>query len=115
MPKLRVKLKESRWYLDGVAASFLVLALTQQTVSFHVVAWHRHGLHYMEAVTVKHVKVSGWIMLLFRTGKKDVKTESLNKSFLLPILLGHISVIYVASDVSVRRADALAANILKVL
>lgn len=42
-------------------------------------------------------------------------TESVIKGFLLPILLGDISVVYVASDVSVRRADALAANILKVL
>lgn len=42
-------------------------------------------------------------------------TESPNKGFLLPILLGDISVIYVASDVSVWRADALAANVLKVL
>ncbi len=42
-------------------------------------------------------------------------TESLNKGFLLPILLGDISVIYVAGDVSVWRADALAANILKAL
>lgn len=41
--------------------------------------------------------------------------ESVHKVFLLPILLGDISVIYVASDVSVGRADALAANILKVL
>lgn len=35
--------------------------------------------------------------------------------FLLPILLGDISVIYVSGDVSVWWADALAANILKVL
>lgn len=69
-------------YLDGVAASFLVLALTQQAVRLHVMARHRHGLHYMEAVT---------------------------------ILLRHISVIYVASDVPVWRADALATDILKVL
>lgn len=58
LPKVRVKPKESQWYLDGVAASFLVLALTQKAVSFHVMARHRHGLHYMEAVAVKHVKVS---------------------------------------------------------
>lgn len=35
--------------------------------------------------------------------------------FLLPILLGDVPVIYVAGDVSVRRTDALATNILKAL
>ena len=39
----------------------------------------------------------------------------LRLGFLLPILLGHISVVDVASDVPVGRADAFAANIFKVL
>lgn len=42
-----------RKHLDGVAAAFLVLALTQQAVSFHVVARHWHGVHDMEAVAGK--------------------------------------------------------------
>lgn len=55
MPKVRVKLKGSQWYLDGVATPLFVFALTQQAVSFHIVARHWHGLHYMETVTGKHV------------------------------------------------------------
>lgn len=39
-----------RKHLDGVAAPFLVLALTQQAIRFDVVARHWHGLNYMEAV-----------------------------------------------------------------
>lgn len=57
-PKVRVYIKESQWYLDGVAASFLVLALAQQAVRFHIMARHRHGVHYMKAITGKHIKVS---------------------------------------------------------
>lgn len=40
-------------YLNCVAASFFILALTKQTVGFHIMARNRHGLHYMQAVAVK--------------------------------------------------------------
>lgn len=39
-------------HLDGVAASFLILALTQQTVGLHIMTRNRHRVHYMQAVTV---------------------------------------------------------------
>jgi len=38
-------------YLDGVAASFFILALTEQTVGLHIMARHWHGLHHMQTVT----------------------------------------------------------------
>lgn len=40
---------------------------------------------------------------------------SIIEGFLSPILLGDIFVVDVSTDVSVWRADALAANILKIL
>lgn len=64
----KMRLKDSLLYLDGVAASLLVLALTQQAVSFHVMARHWHWLHYMEAVTVKHIKVGKKTHLYKRAG-----------------------------------------------
>lgn len=39
-----------RQYLDGGGAPFLVPALAEQAVGFHIVARHRHGLHHMQAV-----------------------------------------------------------------
>lgn len=39
-------------HLDGVAASFLILALTQQTVGLHIMTRNRHRVHYMQAVTI---------------------------------------------------------------
>lgn len=38
-------------YLDGVAASFFILALTEQTVGLHIMTRHWHGLHHMQTVT----------------------------------------------------------------
>lgn len=46
---------------------------------------------------------------------KHLGIYGLHKAVFLPVLLGDVSVIDVAGDVPVRRADALAANILKVL
>lgn len=37
-------------YLDGVATSFFILALTKQTVCFHIMTRNWHGLHYMKTV-----------------------------------------------------------------
>lgn len=48
--------RESQLYLNCVAASFFILALTKQTVGFHIMARNRHGLHYMQAVAVKNMK-----------------------------------------------------------
>lgn len=42
----------ARGYLDGIAASLLILALTKQTISLHIMTRHRHGNHYMQTVTV---------------------------------------------------------------
>lgn len=48
--------RESQLYLNCVAASFFILALTKQTVGFHIMARNRHGLHYMQAVAVENMK-----------------------------------------------------------
>ena len=37
-------------YLNGVAATLLILALTQQAVGLHIMARHWHGLHDVKAV-----------------------------------------------------------------
>lgn len=62
-----------RKHLDGVAAPFLVLALTQQAVRFDVVARHWHGLNYMEAVAGEKKHVC-WCMFVFVREQECVKT-----------------------------------------
>ena len=42
--------EQNRSYLDGGGAALLVLAFTQQAVGLHVIPWHRHRLHNMQAV-----------------------------------------------------------------
>lgn len=37
-------------YLDGGGAALLVLALTEQAVSLHVIPRHWHGLHHVQTV-----------------------------------------------------------------
>lgn len=55
--------------------------------------------------------LSVWIIVTV----KCLAMQGLRQGLFLPVLLGDISVIDVPGDVPVRRADALAANILKVL
>ena len=38
-------------YLDCVTAAFLILAFTEQTISFHIMSGNRHWIHNMQAVT----------------------------------------------------------------
>lgn len=47
--------------------------------------------------------------------EEHLMTEGLLDAVFLPVLLGDVSVVNVACDVPVRRTDALAANILKIL
>lgn len=51
----------------------------------------------------------------YRDPEVCLVTEGLREVVFLPVLLGDVSVVNVARDVPVRRTDALAANILKVL
>jgi len=56
-------------YLDGVAASFFILALTEQTVGLHIMARHWHGLHHMQTVTTNQ-----YIKKKTQRKKKSYKT-----------------------------------------
>lgn len=42
--------EQSHDYLDGGGAPLLVLALTQKAVGLHIIPWHWHWLHNMQAV-----------------------------------------------------------------
>lgn len=104
-------------YLDGVAASFFILALTKQTVGLHIMTRHWHGFHHMQTVTTKpihsqktktkipHEKYC--ILISF--------TDNTCLSRLSPVFLGHVPFVDMSTDVSVRWTDALATHIFKTL
>lgn len=110
-------------YLDGVAASFFIFALTEQTVGLHIMARHWHGLHHMQTVTTNqyihtHTQKTNPM-------KYSIKqlidlyiisfTDNTRLSRLSPVFLGHVPFVDMSTDVSVGWTDALATHIFKTL
>lgn len=107
-------------YLDGVTASFFVLALTEQTVGLHIMARHWHGLHHMQTVTTnQYIHTHTNQMKYSRRQLIDLYITSFTIITCLsrpsPVFLGHVPFVDMSTDVSVRWTDALATHIFKTL